>query len=89
MPLLPMRTNRNEIGVPFGCGIEDAHSDVTNLDSGVRLKSHSSQLLCNSLDQCTGRLFLILQLGSVALSHFRRSHGTIGCSTCKTRTSVF
>jgi len=70
-----MRTNRNEIGMPFRCSIEDAFFDVPHFDSGVCLESRSTQLVRNSLDQCMGRLFLIFQLGSVALSHFWRSHG--------------
>jgi len=71
----PMRTNRNEIGVPFRCSIEDAFFDVPYFDSGVCLESRSTQLVRNSLDQCMGWLLLFFQLRSVPLSHFRRSHG--------------
>jgi hypothetical protein len=33
----PVRTNHNQIGLPFRCGIEDPHSDVTYFDSGTCL----------------------------------------------------
>ena len=69
-----MRTNHNEIGMPFRCGIEDAHSDVTYLDSGTRLKSRSTQLLRKSLDEFERWLLLLFQLRSVALGHLWRSH---------------
>jgi len=54
---LPMRTNHNQIGAPFCCGIDDALSDVTYLDGGTRLEPCSTQLLRNSLDQLTGQAF--------------------------------
>src|ERR1039457_3066142 len=70
---LPMRTHRNEVSMPFLCSPEDAHSDVTYFDSSVCFKTGSTQLVRKSLDQCKGWLLLILQFGSVALSHFRWS----------------
>ena len=69
----PKRTNDDQIGMPFRCDIEDAHSYVTYLDSGLCLESRFTQLVRNSLDQCMAWLLLIFQLRSVALSHFRRS----------------
>src|ERR1039457_6474728 len=68
---LPMRTNDDQIGMPLGCIIDDRLSNVTYLDGGVRLESCALQLLGNPLDQLTGWLLLIVQLGSVAGRHLR------------------
>src|SRR5208337_1888479 len=62
---LSMRTNDDQIGTPLGCGIDDSLSDVTYLDGGVHLESCATQFLRNSLDQLTGWLFLVVQLGSI------------------------
>ena len=70
---LSMRTNHDQIGTPLGCGIDDSLSDVTYLDGGVRLESCAKQSLRNSLDQFTGWLFLIFQLGSITCCHLRGS----------------
>ena len=70
---LPMRTNDDKIGTPPYCGIDNALSDVSYLDGGVHLEPGTTQLVRNSLDQLTGCLFLIFQLGSVAWSHLRGS----------------
>ena len=70
---LSMRTNDDQIGTPLGCGIDDSLSDVTYLDGGVHLESCAKQFLRNSLDQLTGWLFLIVQLGSVTGRHLRWS----------------
>src|ERR1019366_390332 len=68
---LPMRTNDDQIGMPLGCIIDDRLSNVTYLDGGVNLESCALQLLRNPLDQLTGWLLLIIQLGSVAWRHLR------------------
>ena len=63
---LPMRTNDDEIGTPRFCRIDDRLSDVTYFDGGVHLESCTLQAVRNALDQLTGWLLLIFQLGSVA-----------------------
>src|SRR5271165_6615364 len=70
---LPMRTNDDQIGTPFCCGIDDALSDVTYLDGGARLEPCSTQLFRNSLDQLMGWLLLLFQLRSVPGRHLRGS----------------
>jgi len=70
---LSMRANDDQIGTPLGCGIDDSLSDVTYLDGGVYLESCATQFLRNSLDQLTGWLFLIFQLGSITWRHLRGS----------------
>jgi len=70
---LSMRTNHDQIGTPLGCGIDDSLSDVTYLEGGVHPESCGTQFLRNSLDQFTGWLFLIFQLGSIACCHLRGS----------------
>jgi hypothetical protein len=70
---LSMRTNDDQIGTPLGCGIHDSLSDVTYLDGSVHLESCATQFLRNSLDQLTGWLFLIFQLGSITWRHLRGS----------------
>ncbi len=70
---LSMRTNDDQVSTPLDCGIDDCLSDVAYLDGGVHLESCAPQFFRNSLDQITGWLFLIFQLGSVTLRHLRWS----------------
>ena len=63
---LSMRANDDQIGTPPGCGIDDRLPDVTYFDGGVHLESCTAQAVRNALDQLTGWLLLIFQLGSVA-----------------------
>src|SRR5208282_1905457 len=70
---LSVRTNDDQIGAPLGCRIDDPLSDVTYLDGSVHLESRAQQLLRNSPDQLTGRLFLLFQLGSITWRHLRGS----------------
>ena len=70
---LPVRTYDDQIGTPLCREIDDALSDVTYLDGGVYLESCATQFLRNSLDQLTGWLFLIFQLGSITWRHLRGS----------------
>src|SRR5580704_16830893 len=69
----PVRTNDDKVSTPLRCGIEDALSDVTNLDCGVHLEAGTAQLRRNSLDQFTRWLPLNFQLRSVVWRHLRRS----------------
>jgi hypothetical protein len=69
---LSMRTDRYQIGTPFGRLAENCACCVSNPYASLCRESSSPQFACNPINECTSRLLLIFQLGSITLSHFRR-----------------
>ncbi len=69
-----MRTDRYQIGIPFGCLTENCVCYVSNPYASLCRESVFTQFGRNPLNQCTSRLLVILQLRSITLSHLRRRH---------------
>ena len=67
-----MRTDRYQIGTPFGRLAENCVCYVSNPYASLCRESSFAQFGRNPLNQDACRLLLIFQLRSITLSHLRR-----------------
>ncbi|MGA8090850.1 MAG: peptidoglycan-binding protein [Terracidiphilus sp.] len=72
---LPMRTDRYQIGAPFGRLAENCVCHVSNPYASLCRESGFAQFGRNPLNQDACRLLFIFQFRCITLSHLRRRHG--------------